>query len=203
MRRQPQQQRSRDMVERLLAAARAVLERDGYESFSTNRVATAAGVSPGSLYQYFPDKHALVSAVVDRHTAAVSEQAAAALADRIGESGPAMIRATAVALLDALSADPELLRVVTEELPLSRDRARRQALERRVRELVVAWLAARPGQTRSVDHARTAWVLVTAVEHLTVRYVLDAPPIARDDFLDEVVVLCSGYLGPSPGPVRR
>jgi len=38
------------MVQRLLEAARAVLVRDGYDGFSTNRVAAEAGVSPGSLY---------------------------------------------------------------------------------------------------------------------------------------------------------
>lgn len=46
----PQQHRSRQMVQRLLEAARAVLVRDGYDGFSTNRVAAEAGVSPGSLY---------------------------------------------------------------------------------------------------------------------------------------------------------
>ena len=61
-------------------------------------------------------------------------------------------------------------------------------------ELVTAYLAVRPGTTRSVDHATTAWVLVMAIEHLTVRYVLDRPAIERDPFLDEVVALCSGYL---------
>lgn len=204
VRKQPQQERSREMVERLVGAARTVVERDGYEAFSTNKVAAQAGVSPGSLYQYFPDKHALVAAVLDRHTAEVSELVAAALADRLGETGPAMVRATAAALLDALAADPELLRVVTEELPPARNRERRQALERRVRELVVAYLATRPGTTRSVEHARTAWVLVTAVEHLTVRYVLDRPPIDRDAFLDEVVALVGGYLGgPVAGPGRQ
>lgn len=183
------------MVSRLVAAARDVLERDGYEAFSTNRVATEADVSPGSLYQYFPDKHALVDAVLEQHAAEVSERVTAALADRLGDTGPSMIRATAAALLDALGSDPELLRVVMESLPLDRNRARRQALEQRVRELVVAYLATRPGATRSVDHARTAWFLVTTVEHLTVRYVLDAPPIDRDDFLDEVVALCGRYVG--------
>lgn len=183
------------MVERIIAAGRAVLMRDGYEVFSTNRVAAEAGISPGSLYQYFPDKAAIVTAVVDRHSDAVAEQVAAALADRIGDAGPGMIRATTAALLDALGSDVELLRVVMEELPTARNRDRRTTLERRVRELVTVYLAARPGTTRSVDHTTTAWMLVMAIEHLTVRYVLDRPDIERDRFLDEVVALCGGYLG--------
>lgn len=200
MRRQPQQARSKAMVERIIEAGRTVLMRDGYEGFSTNRVAGEAGISPGSLYQYFPDKSAIVAAVIDRHSDAVAERVAAALADRIGDAGPGMIRATAAALLDALGADVELLRVVMEELPTARNRDRRTALERRVRELVTVYLAARPGTTRSVDHPTTAWVLVMAIEHLTVRYVLDRPDIERDAFLDEVVALCGGYLGIPTAP---
>jgi AcrR family transcriptional regulator len=193
-RKQPQQQRSRAMVERIVGAGREVLLRDGYDAFSTNRVADQAGVSPGSLYQYFPNKAAIITAVIDRYSDEVADRVAGALTDRLGEFGPQMVRDTAGALLDALAANAALLRVVMEDLPAARNKDRRQGLEARVRELLVAYLAARPGHTRSTDHAATAWVLVMAIENLTVRYVLDEPAISRELFLDEVVALCSGYL---------
>lgn len=182
------------MVERIIGAGREVLLRDGYDSFSTNRVADEAGISPGSLYQYFPNKAAIISAVIDRYSDQVADQVSRALVDRLGEVGPRMIRATAEALVQALSANVDLLRVVMEDLPASRNRDRRTALERRVQELATAYLAARPGTTRSTDHPTTAWVLVMAIESLTVRYVLDAPAISREQFLDEVTSLCLGYL---------
>jgi AcrR family transcriptional regulator len=193
-RKRPQQQRSRAMVERIVAAGREVLLRDGYDAFSTNRVADRAGISPGSLYQYFPNKAAIVAAVIDRYSDEVADRVAGALTDRLGEFGPAMIRDTADALVEALAANVDLLRVVMEDLPATSNRERRTALEQRVRELVMAYLAARPGTTRSTDHAMTAWVLVMAIENLTVRYVLDEPAISRERFLDEVVALCAGYL---------
>ena len=193
-RKQPQQQRSRAMVERIVTAGREVLLRDGYDAFSTNRVADQAGISPGSLYQYFPNKAAIITAVIDRYSDDVADRVAGALTDRLGEFGPQMIRDTAGALLDALAANAALLRVVMEDLPATRNRDRRTALERRVRELLAAYLAARPGSTRSTDHAATAWVLVMAIENLTVRYVLDEPAISREQLLDEVVALCAGYL---------
>src|SRR5262245_39425317 len=62
------QKRSRMTVEALIEATARILMRDGYERVSTNRIADAAGVSIGSLYQYFPSKEALVAAVIDRHT---------------------------------------------------------------------------------------------------------------------------------------
>ncbi len=183
------------MVERIITAGRAVLVDDGYDAFSTNRVAAAAGISPGSLYQYFPDKAAILDVVIDRYWEEVTERVAAALADRIGEFGPAMVRATADALVAALEADRELLRVVAVELPAQRSRERRAALERRVRELATTYLAARPGSSRRPSPATTAWVVVLAVENLAIRWVLDQPAaISRDALLDEVLALVSGYL---------
>lgn len=182
------------MVERLVAAGRSVLVTEGYDALSTNKVAAAAGVSPGSLYQYFPDKSAILAVVIDRYWEEVAERVAASLADHVGEVGPGMVRATADALLTALEADPVLLRVVAEELPISHTRERRATLERRVRELAATYLMARPDATRRPDPAATAWVVVLAIESLAVRWVLDEPPIERHRMLDEIVALVAGYL---------
>jgi AcrR family transcriptional regulator len=185
------------MVERIVDAGLAVLLRDGYDAFSTNRVAAEAGISPGSLYQYFPDKAAIVEAVIDRHWDSVADQVAAALIDRLGDQGVDMIREALGALVDVLQANVGLVRVVMEELPLRPHIQRRVVLERRVRELASAYLAARPELTRSADHERTAWVLVLTIEHLATRFVLDPPGFSRDEFIDEVLLLFSGY-APTP-----
>jgi AcrR family transcriptional regulator len=66
-RREPKQQRSRQTVEAVLEAVQRVLKRHGAEAVTTNRIAEAAGVSIGSLYQYFPDKQAIFTALYDRH----------------------------------------------------------------------------------------------------------------------------------------
>src|ERR1700744_2897510 len=61
------QQRSRATVDALVAATARILVREGFDKASTNRIAEVAGVSVGSLYQYFPSKEALVAAVIERH----------------------------------------------------------------------------------------------------------------------------------------
>jgi AcrR family transcriptional regulator len=66
-RREPKQQRSRQTVDCVLAAVQLVVKRHGTQAITTNRIAEAAGVSVGSLYQYFPDKRAIFSALHDRH----------------------------------------------------------------------------------------------------------------------------------------
>lgn len=194
MRKQPRQRRSRETVERILAASADLLRAEGYEGFSTNRVAREAGVSPGSLYQYFPDKGALVDEVIGRWSVEVSERVAATLALRVAEPGPAMVRGVVEALVAALEADTALLRIVLVELPPARTRASLLALEQRVRELLTAYLAGRT-QGTAEEHATRAWVSVLAVENLVVRWVLDAPAIPRARLVDEVAALGTSYLG--------
>lgn len=66
----PQQARSRKMVSQILEAATRVLEEDGLKGFNTNAVAEAAGISIGSLYQYFPDKDSMVAMLIHRRVKA-------------------------------------------------------------------------------------------------------------------------------------
>jgi AcrR family transcriptional regulator len=68
-RKTPVQRRSANTVDVIVEAAARILERDGFEGFNTNAIAEKAGVSIGSLYQYFPGKNALLSALIERETA--------------------------------------------------------------------------------------------------------------------------------------
>src|SRR5580658_10125349 len=90
-RKKPRQGRSLATVDAILDATARVLCTTGYDRASTNRIALAAGVSVGSLYQYFPSKEALVAALAARHmaamtalvTAKLSEVAKAPMADAV------------------------------------------------------------------------------------------------------------------------
>jgi|TARA_R110002073_G_scaffold8371_1_gene46282 AcrR family transcriptional regulator len=66
VRKLPKQQRSRALVESLIDATAAVLAEHGLDNTTTNHIADAAGVSVGSLYQYFPDKESLIEALLER-----------------------------------------------------------------------------------------------------------------------------------------
>src|SRR4051794_7645834 len=67
VRKQPRQARAQATVECILRATAHILVEQGYDRITTNHVAERAGVSIGSIYQYFPSKEALVAALVDRH----------------------------------------------------------------------------------------------------------------------------------------
>ena len=73
MRRQPQLQRGQRRVDAILRAAVAVFDTQGYEAATTNAIARRARASIGSLYQFFPNKEAILQAVVTRHRAEMAE----------------------------------------------------------------------------------------------------------------------------------
>ena len=78
-RRSPKQARARATVDAIVEAAAQVLERRGADGFNTAAVAERAGVSIGTLYQYFPDKQAILAAAAKR---ALAEGSAAPAARR-------------------------------------------------------------------------------------------------------------------------
>lgn len=67
MRKAPRQARSRATVEAIIIAGARILDARGWPGFTTNEVASVAGVSIGSLYQYFPNKIALIDAIRQQH----------------------------------------------------------------------------------------------------------------------------------------
>ena len=84
-RKRPKQARSADTVGVIVEAAARILETQGHSSFSTNAVASKAGVSIGTLYQYFPNKDAILGALLARETARLLSGAEAALEHPIAE----------------------------------------------------------------------------------------------------------------------
>ena len=83
------QERSRATVDALIEATARILVREGFDSASTNRIAEQAGVSVGSLYQYFPGKEALVAAVIERHKQDLMRVARGVLAEARGTAAQA------------------------------------------------------------------------------------------------------------------
>lgn len=184
------------MVERIISAGQAVLLRDGYEKASTNRVALEAGISPGSLYQYFPDKESILTAVIDRYSDELSARLTGVLSGHLDLPGPELVRATLDGLLDALSENVEFLRLVGEQLPRSQFKDKAEAMEQRIGDLVSTYLMVQRPPARVQEPPTSAWILVRLVEHLTVQYVLESPAIPRDRFVEELTRLIVAYVDP-------
>ncbi|WP_197378253.1 TetR/AcrR family transcriptional regulator [Mycolicibacterium mengxianglii] len=192
------------MVDRILDAGQEVLMAHGYDGASTNRIAAAAGISPGSLYQYFPNKDAIAAAVIDRFSDDLSARVAAKVSERLSQPAPDYVRESIAALLDALDVHPEFLRAVMEQTPRLGAGNKLSAFEQRIGELTVAYLTINQRQRRPDVPADTAaWMLVRMVEHLCVRYILDQPGIDREEFIDEITVMAINYLRPWPDAAEQ
>ena len=132
----PRQRRSTATVDAIVEATARLLIEHGYEGASTRRIAERAGVSVGSLYQYFPSRDALVTAVIERHVDEVLDRIGGLL--RRVERAPLdrAIRRVVEAVLDLHDRDPGLHVVLMEQLP----RADRTALLTKIDRVLGAQL---------------------------------------------------------------
>jgi AcrR family transcriptional regulator len=101
----------------VLDAVTLVLKRHGPDAVTTNRITEAAGVSIGSLYQYFPDKQAIYSALHQRHVEEVRRVIERALAEHESGSLEDFARTLVEGLAEVHAADPELHQLVTALVP--------------------------------------------------------------------------------------
>ena len=193
-RKMPRQRRAKETVDAILEATARILMEDGYDKCSTNRVAKRAGVSVGSLYQYFPSKEALVLEVFRRHSDAmigVLQQSAVELASA---PIPDAIRSYVRAMLAAHAVDPVLHKVMVEQvMHLGLDHI--DDLQQRARGLVRTYLALHAHEILPADLDMAAFVLVSAVESVTHGAVLYAPEHLQDPaFEGELCALIERYL---------
>lgn len=192
------QERSRLTVDALLEATARVLVNEGYEHASTNRIAAVAGVSVGSLYQYFPGKEALVAAVIDRHTRELSEVVRSAMLKVAGGPVEMAVRELIAAAIAAHSIDPKLHRVLAEEVPRTGRFENITAVERSARDFLHGYLEAHRSEIDVPDLELAAFTLVTTIEAVTHSAVLHRPDILADGrgegLVDELARLVLGYL---------
>jgi AcrR family transcriptional regulator len=167
-RKRPLQRRAQATVDAILDAAAHILVRDGYDALSTNRVAERAGVSIGSLYQYFPNKEALVGDLVDRYSGmlfALVTETFASMADAPPRAlAGAMVRAMIETKRDK---GPRLAKVLREQIPRTGRLSRYEIELARVIALAAAYLEHHRAVLRIDDAHTGAFVAVHMVDALT------------------------------------
>jgi len=196
-RKRPVQRRSRETVDAIVEAAARVLAERGYAHATTNRIAETAGVSIGSLYEYFPNKDAILVAVAERHLAQMLDgvERALAVADGVVDSLDGLVRRLIEALLEIHERSSDLDRVLFSEAPHP------PALHACVLQIegrlahAVEGLLQRVAELELRDADTAAHLVVQTAEALIHRFVQHGiHDLSRGDFVDEVAALLGGYL---------
>jgi AcrR family transcriptional regulator len=165
VRREPKQRRARETVEAVLDAVVRILKRNGVEGVTTNRVAEVAGVSIGSVYQYFPDKRAIFTALHDRHVSQITSLIESTLVQHAAAPLDGLVRALVGALVEAHGTDPELHELLSTEVPHGAGGAR--AFEERLRGAFRLAIASRAEERLApADLDRILFVVPLMVEAL-------------------------------------
>ena len=199
-RKRPRQDRSRATVDTILEATARVLVERGFDGLTTNLVADAAGVSIGSLYQYFPNKAALVGALIERHVDHMSALLLAELTRVAQLPVAAAIRSVVEAMIRAHAVQPELHRVLTEQVPRVGRMGKLREVEAITQRMVAGLLAHRKSELAITDPDMASFVLVSSIEAITHRAALLTPELLHDPRLvDETCTMVRRYLGVADG----
>jgi AcrR family transcriptional regulator len=196
VRRNPIQKRSRDTVRAILEATARILVDDGLEAATTNRIAKDAGVSIGSLYQYFGSRDAIVAALAQQH----ADEMLALLTEHAGViavlSPKQAVEAFVAAMIRAHRTAPELHVALMQQL-FSEGPAAIQAVHDPSRRIVRAWLEQNRERVRPTDLDAAAFLLTTTVEAAIHAQIIEDPSRLSDAAWErELVDLLLRYLLP-------
>lgn len=191
IKKQPRQARAKATVDSICVAAARLLEKEGYESVTTNRVAERAGVSVGSLYEYFPNKQSIVASAL-----------AMTLREIIDEIGSSLHVALALenqprggidhwirAIVSSLESRGALLRVALNEVPFFWDIPEARDLPQTLVQLVAKGRDKSAAVVRlSYDPEATTWLMTSMVWTAMQQIALHRPAhLSRDRLIDALV----------------
>jgi AcrR family transcriptional regulator len=192
-RKMPRQSRSKATVDALVEAATRVLGAEGYERANVNRIAEVAGVSVGSLYQYFPTKEALVGAVAKKLAADMLAVFQDGLPELATADTAAAVRGIVARALAAFRVNPRVRRAILEEAPAAGAFFATREFDEWLSIAMVEYLKFHRARVRPRRLEVAVRILAVSVESIAGRLAGD-PTIDADALLDETTELVVRYL---------
>ncbi|MCA9607385.1 MAG: TetR/AcrR family transcriptional regulator [Myxococcales bacterium] len=195
-RKKPQQARSQATVDAIVEATGHVFEKGGFKRTTTTAVADRAGVSVGSLYQYFPDKKSLIAAFFERRLAHDVALMQAVLQEAAGGTPQDLLGAAARAIVRVYREDRELYMSVVEILPLMEQTEEvRTGIARGV-ALGATYLRTQPTLLGDRDPELLSLAMFHAMRGAMNAIVAHAPEKLDDPHLEAIIVgAAMGMLG--------
>ncbi len=179
----PKQDRSRVTVDAILTAAAHILTEDGYDTASTNRIAERAGVSIGSLYQYFPNKEAIITALRERHIDEMAEIVESVVNQTAHQPIDLALHELVKACVAAHQIDPTLHQVLSEQVP----RLNQSSAEAKILMLLREFLMQRHDRIQAQNLELTVFILERTIESLVHAAVIERPEFLQEGQLEEAI----------------
>jgi AcrR family transcriptional regulator len=198
MRKQPTQQRASEMVAVLVEAAALEIGERGLDALTTNHVARRAGVSVGSLYQYFANKEMIVEALLMQRAEALMAVVHQRVAPLLGADISSVTRAVLEGIFEQVEGDAahrELLRHWhrLNSAPVC------QTLERQMTEVCRQYLLRHFDDYRIDNLPAVLFVVINSVQYTTARYLGDAQPLlGREEVIDTLARMVESLCAPRP-----
>lgn len=206
-RKEPEQPRARHTVEAIFEATAQLLERD--QKASTNRIAERAGVSIGTVYQYFPNAAAILATIAERERNRIGDAIRAAVAQIDPDRPEATVRSAIRALLHAFGRRQKLRRrILLTLMPIYARQPEGRFMEELTQDLL-ALLAERTGDRFVPLDDAAAFVLSRAIMGAVRAAIIEqAFDLVDPRFEDQLVRLALAFIGPAdprhrpPAPAR-
>ena len=199
MRRAPRQDRSRQMVDTLLTATALTIAERGIADMTTNHVAARAGVSVGSLYQYFASKDALLDALTDKLSADLALMLGQLLETMMAQDVRSVMRCLLHAVFDLFEADSGLYLELVRHWHHPRTERSIRTLERLLIDAARGYFLKHHGRLRTDNLSAMLFVAFNSVVFTGVRYLSQPPPgLGRGEVIEALVEMLACYLERAP-----
>lgn len=194
MRKQPTQKRSREMVAVLLEATARTIVSKGLEQTTTNHIAETAGVSVGSLYQYFDSKESIIEALLNQRMDGLLEVVDAQQQALMDQPPKAISRGILTVMFEVVEGDP-CLRELTRNWDSLRTRSAFKKLEQHMVEACRMYVLRHHDLYTISNLPAVLFVTINSLQYAVAHYLsLKRPPVNRDEVIDALSDMLDAYL---------
>ena len=199
-RRRPKRRTGEEIIEAILETTERILTEKGLAGLTTKRLAARAGVSVGSVYQYFENREGIIADLARRLERRALELALQRLAREPGASVRRIISIFVGVLVEGGMGDTRMRRALLLEVPRSWIEEQSAAVDAEVLNAIEELARARPDTVRQDDPEKMAFIAHHAVEAVVEAAILRRPDwVGEDSFRRELELLVARYVAPGDG----
>lgn len=184
----PKQPRSIEMVHCILNAGMEIIRDEGLQSMSTNRVAEQAGISIGSLYQYFSNRESILAGIIERSIIDVDQLLQSTLAEYMDVPAEQLLTVGITMMIRYYDEYLDVLRPIVREAPLLAQNSVANAMEKSVTDLLRTYLLHNSQRYRLVHGYAGIYVGVNSTIFIYLKWLVDPSPMIKEEQLVNALV---------------